>query len=51
MSTRIPFKSILNTTRGLQKSDALPADATSALVTPVDANDVEHSVGYEYVQP
>jgi len=57
----------MNTTRGMQASGSLPADATSALVTSVDVNGVEHSVGYvtagitaladfqqrgyEYVQP
>ena len=67
MNKGVRFYFCMNTTRGMQASGALPADATSALVTSVDANGEEHSVGYvtagitalaefqqrgyEYVQP
>jgi intracellular sulfur oxidation DsrE/DsrF family protein len=67
MNKGVKFYFCMNTTRGMQGSGSLPADATSALVTSVDADGVEHSVGYvtagitaladfqqrgyEYVQP
>lgn len=67
MNKGVKFYFCMNTTRGMQKSGFLPADATSALVTSVDDNGVEHSVhyvtagitaladfqqrGYQYVQP
>lgn len=46
MNQGVKFLFCQNTTRGMQASGSLPADATSALVTSVDANGVEHSVGY-----
>ena len=67
MNKGVKFYFCMNTTRGMQGSGFLPADATSALVTSMDNNGVEHSVGYvtagitaladfqqrgyEYVQP
>jgi intracellular sulfur oxidation DsrE/DsrF family protein len=67
MNKGVKFYFCMNTTRGMQGSGLLPADATSALVTSVDDDGVEHSVGYvtagitaladfqqrgyEYVQP
>ena len=67
MNKGVKFYFCMNTTRGMQAQGKLPADATSALVTSVDSNGVEHSVGYvtagitaladfqqrgyEYVQP
>lgn len=67
MNKGVKFYFCMNTTRGMQKSGFLPADATSALVTSMDNNGVMHSVGYvtagitaladfqqrgyEYVQP
>jgi intracellular sulfur oxidation DsrE/DsrF family protein len=67
MNKGVKFYFCMNTTRGMQASGSLPADATSALVTSVDVNGMEHSVGYvtagitaladfqqrgyEYVQP
>ena len=46
MNQGVKFYFCMNTTRGMQKAGKLPADATSALVTSVDADGVEHSVGY-----
>ena len=67
MNKGVKFYFCMNTTRGMQAKGMLPADATSALVTSMDSNGVEHSVGYvtagitaladfqqrgyEYVQP
>jgi intracellular sulfur oxidation DsrE/DsrF family protein len=46
MNQGVKFLFCQNTTRGMQKAGKLPADATGALVTSVDADGVEHSVGY-----
>lgn len=46
MNQGVKFYFCQNTTRAMQGAGSLPADATSALVTSVDANGVAHSVGY-----